>query len=424
MPTAAATTTFQARRDRELRAELAADRGVQKALAYFDKRASGYGFRHRRALLAESIRLHRGMAPQVAEAIDDCRAALGFDKPIEVYLQPSPVYNAFCSKGRAGPLVVGLTSRLLDEFTPGELRFVLGHELGHALFEHYGIPMPITATIEDIGGTLVSRAVQLKMFVWCRAAEVSADRAGLLCCQDPEVGAAAFFKMASGLSKAQIKTDLDAFGRQIESIASTPSATIEAPGDDDTLDCFSTHPYTPVRVRALLAFGRSREFHAAIGRSDGAAGAHDLGLDEVEAIVERDLALMEPSYLEEPGADAEKMRRGLYCAGVAVAASHGGVSDLEMSALRALLGAKQAQTPDSADGVAKVLTELDGLLAELAAAPLARRAQLVQHLTVIAGADGHVADEEYAEMARIAEALGVPQEVIDQTLHAAAAPMD
>jgi Zn-dependent protease with chaperone function/uncharacterized tellurite resistance protein B-like protein len=411
-----AAVSFQARRDRELRAELGADRGVQKALAYFDKRASGYGFRHRRALLAETIRLHRGMAPQVAEALDDCRAALGFDKPIEVFLQPSPVYNAFCARGRAGPLLIGVSSRLLDEFTPGELRFVLGHEMGHALFEHYGIPMPITATIEDIGGTLVSRAVQLKMFVWCRAAEVSADRAGLLCCKDPEVGAAAFFKMASGLSKAQIKTDLDAFGRQIESIASTPSATIEAPGDDDTLDCFSTHPYTPVRVRALLAFGKSREFRDAIG-----AGAGSMGLDEVEAIVERDMALMEPSYLEEPGADAEKMRRGLYCAGVAVAASHGGISDVELSALRALLGAKQAQAPDD---VEKVKAELDGLLGELASAPVARRAQLVQHLTVIAGADGHVAEEEYAEMARIAERLGVPQEVIDQTLHAAAAPMD
>ncbi len=419
MSTAAATTSsLQARRDRELRAELAADRGVQKALAYFDKRASGYGFRHRRALLAETIRLHRGMAPQVAEALDDCRAALGFDKPIEVYLQPSPVYNAFCARGRAGPLLIGLSSRLLDEFTPGELRFVLGHELGHALFEHYGIPMPITATIEDIGGTLVTRAVQLKMFVWCRAAEVSADRAGLLCCRDPEVAAAAFFKMASGLSKAHIKTDLDAFGKQIESIASTPSATIEAPGDDDTLDCFSTHPYTPVRVRALLAFGRSREFRAAIGLPEG-DGA--LGLDEVEAVVERDLALMEPSYLEEPGADAERMRRGLYCAGVAVAAAHAGIADVELSALRALLGAKQAQTPDDVDAIK---AELEGLLAELAPAPLARRAQLIQHLTVIAGADGHVADEEYAEMARIAERLGVPQEVIDQTLHAAAAPMD
>lgn len=407
---------IQARRDRELRSELAADRGVVKALARFEDRASGWGFRQRRALLAEAIRLNRRMAPQVAEALADCRAALGFDQPVEIYLRPDASYQAFCSRGRAGPLVVGFSSRLLDEFDQGELRFVLGHELGHALYDHFGIPMPITATIEDVGGTLVSRAVQLRLFVWCRAAEVSADRAGLMCCRDPQVAATAFFKLASGLARSSVQTDLEAFAAQIDSLASTPSAMNERVDDDDTLDCFSTHPYTPVRVRALVAFGRSHAFRSAIG-----AGADGLSADEVEQVVERDLALMEPSYLEERTAESERMRRGLYCAGIAVAAAHGDVSPEELGALRALLGAREAVAPEDPRAIIK---DLDQLLGELASTSLARRAQLVQHLTVIAGADGHVAEEEYAVMADIANRLAVPQEIIDQTLRAAAAPMD
>jgi len=407
---------IQARRDRELRSELAADRGVLKALARFEDRASGWGFRQRRALLAEAIRLNRRMAPHVAEALADCRAALGFEQPVEIYLRPDPSYQAFCSRGRAGPLVVGFSSRLLDEFDEGELRFVLGHELGHALYDHFGIPMPITATIEDVGGTLVSRAVQLRLFVWCRAAEVSADRAGLMCCRDPQVAATAFFKLASGLARSSVQTDLEAFAAQIDSLASTPSAMNERVDDDDTLDCFSTHPYTPVRVRALVAFGRSRAFRSAIGTGDD--GLTD---DEVEQVVERDLSLMEPSYLEERTAESERMRRGLYCAGIAVAAAHGDVSAAEMGALRALLGAREAVAPDDPQ---RVIEELDKLLGELASSSLARRAQLVQHLTVIAGADGHVAEEEYAVMADIATRLAVPQEIIDQTLRAAASPMD
>ncbi len=406
----------QARRDRSLRAELAADRGVGKALEKFEQRASGWGFRHRRSLLAEAIRLNRRMAPAVAEALADCREWLGVTTPVEVFLEPKPVYSAFLSRGRSGPLALGLSSRLLEEFSPAELRFVIGHELGHALFDHFGIPMPITATIEDVGGTLVSRAVQLKLFVWCRAAEVSADRAGLLCAGDPEIAATAFFKMSSGLSRPVIKTDLEAFASQVESLASAPSAAHEVRDDDDTLDCFSTHPYTPVRVRALLAFGRSRAFADRLGRGDGA-----LSLDDVEAIVERDLALMEPSYLEDRGPEADKMRRTLYCAGVSVADAHGGISPAELAALRALLGAKQAA---AVDDVAAIRTELDGLLGELTSTPLARRAQLVQHLTVIAGVDGHVADEEYEEMQRIASALGVAPQIIDQTLAGASAPMD
>ena len=407
---------IQARRDRELRGELADDRGVKKALEKFDQRASGYGFRHRRSLLADAIRLNRRMAPQVSDALAHCREMLGFDRPVEIYLRPDPSYGAFCYKGRSGPLVVALSSRLVEDFTPAELRFVLGHELGHALYDHFGIPMPITATIEDIGGTLVSHAIQLKLFVWCRAAEVSADRAGLICAGDPDVGAHAFFKLSSGLSRPVITADLDAFASQIESMASTPSATIERPDDDDTLDCFSTHPYTPVRVRALIAFGRSAEFKKLVNR-----GIDGISLDDVEQIVERDLSLMEPSYLEARGPAADRLRRGLYCAGVAVAAAHADVAPAELAALRALLGAKQAQTPDD---VATIKLELEELLTELAAQPLVHRAQLVQHLTVIAGADGSVAEEEYAEMARIADRLGVPAQVIDQTLAGAASPMD
>jgi uncharacterized tellurite resistance protein B-like protein len=410
----------QARRDRELRSELEADRGVKKALEKFDQRASGYGFRHRRSLLAEAIRLNKRMAPEISEALAHCRAVLGFERPIEVFLRPDPHYNAFCSKGRTGPIALGLSSKLIEDFTPGELRFVIGHEIGHALFDHFGIPMPVTATIEDIGGTLVSRAVQLRLFVWCRAAEVSADRAGLLCAADPEVAANAFFKLSSGLSRPGIKADLEAFASQVEALASAPSAAMEVRDDDDTLDCFSTHPYTPVRVRALLAFGRSAAFRE-LARVAVAGGGPGISMDEVEQVVERDMALMEPSYLEDRGDNADKLRRGLYCAGVAVAAAHGGISDDEMAALRALLGAKQAKAPED---LAAVKEELEKLLGELATAALHHRAQLVQHLTVIAGVDGHVADEEYAEMARIAEKLGVPATVIDQTLAGAAAPMD
>ena len=99
----------QARRDRALREELGADRGVKKALEKFEHRASGYGFRHRRSLLAEAIRLNRRMAPQVAEALADCRDRLGVTAPIEVFLEPKPVYSAFVSKGRSGPIVLGLS---------------------------------------------------------------------------------------------------------------------------------------------------------------------------------------------------------------------------------------------------------------------------------------------------------------------------
>jgi Zn-dependent protease with chaperone function/uncharacterized tellurite resistance protein B-like protein len=410
---------LQARHDRALREQLLADRGVDRAVAKFRKRASGYGFRHRRELLAGALRLNRAMAPTVADALADCCDVLGLRQPIEVYVKPDPMFGAFCSRNPAGPVMVGFTSHLLEHLTPAELKFVLGHELGHVAFEHFTIPMPITAIIEDVGGPLVSRPMQLRLFVWCRAAEVSADRAGLICSRDPEAAARAFFKMASGVSADVIKPDLGAFIGQVESLVSAPAARVEKrDDDDDTLDCFSTHPYTPVRVRALLAFARSRTLREL---TDGALGG-DITDEQVETIVERDLALMEPTYLEEKSAVSELMRRLLYCAGASVAAANGEITEQEVSALRALLGADEARAPDSLEEIQRELDQKLDQAAEVV--PLANKLQLVQHLTVIAAADGLVEQVERDEIERVASRLGVDLRVIAETLAGAAAPMD
>lgn len=63
---------------------------------------------------------------------------------------------------------------------------------------------------------------------------------------------------------------------------------------------------------------------------------------------------------------------------------------------------------------------LDSALTE----PMVRRAQLVQHLTIVAAADGKVSAEELAEMGRIAVRLQVGPGVIEQTLEASAHPLD
>ena len=76
--------------------------------------------------------------------------------------------------------MIVLSSRLLEAFSPEELRFVIGHELGHMVFDHFGIPMPHTAKVEDLAGPLVSRANALRLYVWCRSAEISGIGASLV----------------------------------------------------------------------------------------------------------------------------------------------------------------------------------------------------------------------------------------------------
>jgi tellurite resistance protein len=408
---------IQVRRDKQLREQLVADRGVKAALAQIDVRSSGWGFGGRRRLLTGALRLTRNMSPEVADALAACREMIGFKEPIEMYIKPEPVMNAFCMRNPSGPLIVCISSRLLETFSPAELKFVIGHEMGHAAFDHHGIPMPVTAMIEDMGGAIVSRPISLQLYLWCRAAELSADRVGMICAQDPEAAASGFFKLASGLSSPRVKADLEAYARQVESLASVPDARKEVRDDDDTLDCFSTHPYSPLRVRAVVAFGKSKPYLDAIGKANTG-----IALEDVEAIVERDLEMMEPSYLEEKTVKSELMRKVLFNAGMMVAAANGVIDKSELKALSALLGADYTTTlPD----IERVKKEVEPLLDQAVKdVSLAGRAQLIQHLTIIAAADGTVDAFEIAEMHRLASRLGVDVSVIEQTLAGAAAPMD
>jgi len=410
-------TLLQARRDKELRSTLAAERDVQFALKKIDELSSGWGFMARRSLLTGALRLTRSMAPEVADSLAHCRALLGYTHPVEVYIRPEPVFNAGAIKNPGGgPHIIVLSSRLLEVFTPEELRFVIGHELGHMVFDHFGIPMPGTAAVEDMAGQMVTRQNALRLYLWCRSAEISADRVGLICGGNPAAAASGFFKLASGLSSPRVNADLEAYAMQVESLASAPEARSKPRNDDDTLDCFCTHPYSPVRVRAVVAFAKSATYRSLTGQgNDGLSDA------DVEAIVERDLDVMEPGYLEEKTDESTLMRRTLYCAGVSVAAANGSIEDSEIKALKTLLGADDMWGPINPEA-ARV--ELEQKLNEAANVSFARRVQLVQHLTIIAAADGHVDGHEWQEMTRIAMRLGVDPQVIDQTLRGSAHPMD
>jgi hypothetical protein len=345
---------IQARRDASLRTKLEADDGVKRAHKKIAEETSGYGFYGRRRLLTGALRMSRFMAPDVANAVDECREILGFQAPIEVYIKPDAQYGAFIMKQDVGPLAMCLTSRLVEGFTPAEHRFVIGHEMGHALFDHLSLPMPLTATIEDMAGTLVSRSVSIELYLWCRSAEISADRAGLACARDLNAAASSFLKLSSGLSRAEVSGDLTHYMSQVDALASSPVARQKPRDDDDTLECFSTHPYAPLRVRALVAYAKSDAFEKVQGRTGLTGG---MKIDDAEAIVERDLELMEPSYLEEKNQTSDTLRRLLYTAGLAVAAASGGVEPAELEAIGRLLGSDHAEEVTDAD---KVIRDLDG----------------------------------------------------------------
>jgi Zn-dependent protease with chaperone function len=158
----------------------------------------------RRRLLATSVRLSPTMAPDLHAIARDCgeRLELGID--LELYVFASPTYNAMCFKPEDGRLFVMFASSLLEAFDESELKFVMGHELGHHIYHHHEIPIGYILR----GQQRPDPRLALDLFTWSRYAEISADRAGAHCAADLLCVSRALFKLASGLGSGSIRFSL------------------------------------------------------------------------------------------------------------------------------------------------------------------------------------------------------------------------
>jgi hypothetical protein len=350
----------------------------------------------RRRLLATSVRLSRGMARSVHKISDKCIERLGIDIPLELYVYPSPHYNAACIAPEAGQLFIMFSSSLLEAFVGRELSFVVGHELGHHLYRHHEIPVAFILQ----GPERPDPRLVLDLFAWSRYAEISADRAGAHCSGDPRAIAAALFKLASGLSGKTISFDLDEFLSQLDEMQAAPDAPSRGA---DREDWFSTHPFSPMRVKALQLFHES-EFAVAGGTP----------AESLELAVQKLMMLMEPSYLDGHTDAAEAMRRLLFAAAMIVAHASGSMTEAEIAVFEQFFG--KGSFVGSID-IKKLREELSNRIEQAREkASLSQRMQVLRDLCLMARAEKSPTAAARKLLADVAEKLEVRRQFIDETL--------
>jgi uncharacterized tellurite resistance protein B-like protein len=352
----------------------------------------------RRNLLSTSVRLSRGMAPEIAKIAEQCIDKLGVELPLELYVYSSPQFNAACFKPEDDRLYVMFSSSLLEGFNSQELKFVMGHELGHHVYNHHAVPIGHLLR----GQERPDPQLALELFAWSRYAEISADRAGAHCAQDMDAVARALFKLSSGLTSKVVKFSLDDFVAQVDDL----KVGGQAPGQGSSqADWFSTHPFSPLRVKALKLFERSELYE------QGAAKTSKIDL---EVGVQSILSLMEPSYLEAKTDTAEAMRRLLFAGLIAVADATNGITEKELEVFAKFFG-KYAFT-DKLD-ISKIKQTLDHRIMEVkdkTSEP--QRMQVLHDMCTMAQADGGITRRERAQLEQVADGLGIPRSFICQSL--------
>ena len=388
-------TTIRCEHDTALFESLLKNREVKNANTRLERVLKEGPLGTRRRLLSSSVHLSKRMAPDFRRMADECSEKLGLELPLELYVYSSPQLNAACFKPEDGRLFVIFSSSLLEGFEPAELRFVMGHELGHHVYQHHDIPIGYMLK----GERPPSPRLALNLFAWSRYAEVSADRAGAHCAQDFEATARALFKLASGLTTDRIKFRLDDFLNQVEEM----QLTDEEPGQGaPEEDWFSTHPFSPLRVKALQHYHDSK--------LAGGSGSKE----ELELSVQSLMSLMEPSYIEGRTDEAELMRRVLFGGAIAVANAVDGISEQEAAVFEKFFGEGSFSDALDVDKIIKELPSRARKAREKLSVP--QRMQVLRDLCTVARAEGKAAEEERLVLLEISIQLEVGDGFVEQVL--------
>jgi Zn-dependent protease with chaperone function len=161
--------------------------------------------------LGSAIRVDERQFPKVHRLYTEAATTLDVRDLPELYITNFPLWNA-TTIGMDKPFIV-LNSSLVKGLDDEELRFVLGHELGHAQSGHALYQsllfwlMRLTGALNWMPiGALGLRAIIAALHEWARKAELSGDRAGLLAVQDPAAALRVQMKLASGGQLEELDT--------------------------------------------------------------------------------------------------------------------------------------------------------------------------------------------------------------------------
>lgn len=200
------------------------------------------------------------------QLVEDCRI-LGMENVPKM----SALWGYFISSQSVGEKKrrVLLTSGAIDLLDSEELDFLIGHELGHILCGH----MPYHTLVEALYNPLfqdnnalsIANLVKLPLLEWYRTSHYTADRMGLLCCQDINVALRTMIKMAGMPKEMYDKIDIKAFLRQADEFEEIHNSTLDRIAKIISIRSANS-PWMVVRAKKLMEWYKSGEYQTILGR--------------------------------------------------------------------------------------------------------------------------------------------------------------
>lgn len=197
--------------------------------------------------IGSNLKVTPSSLPDVYEILEEACEILNLKTTPELYIRPDDYFRNLqvttnnlqgLTVGVEKPLVV-ISTACIESFSRSELLFIMGCEVGrlksqHVLYENIAWLFPLlTSTISGVMASIpglgaitstFTAGVYLALIQWLRMADYTADRAGLLACQDVNSAMTAMAKIAGLPQKYFDLFNLDDFvtqAREFEGFADT-----------------------------------------------------------------------------------------------------------------------------------------------------------------------------------------------------------
>jgi Zn-dependent protease with chaperone function len=220
--------------------------------------------------VAEAVAITPKSFPEIHSILCHCAQTLNIPVPHAVARHDPALFNA-STAGTDEYAFINVSTALLTFFSTEEAHFVIGHECGHIAAGHMLFHTVVASLYGAVvgesplgrAGAVISTFVGLPilgipLLAWSRRSEVTADRAGLLCCGDLVTAERALLKLVTGFAGLQ-NVNIEDYLQQARR-----AGDFHRVGMFHAL--FKSHPLIPQRIKALRLFARSQTYFELTGK--------------------------------------------------------------------------------------------------------------------------------------------------------------
>lgn len=201
------------------------------------------------------MKVERDILPQFYALCQEVKEKLDFKEPVDFYVTGDSTLNAFsvAAEEDGQPHIVNVNSAMFDLMSEDELRFVVGHELGHIINKDTSLKRLIYFVFPP-GTVNPPITLQFKIRLHDQLAELVADRYGFMANSNLNACVTAFFKMASGL-------DFGKMNVSIEALLADNQKRLDFFLNGKGMSRYD-HPVNPIRVQAINLFATAENDEA------------------------------------------------------------------------------------------------------------------------------------------------------------------